>query len=159
MRSLLIALAGLGALLEPAIAQTANAALTTANNPEEGEYLVDAAGMALYTFKADTQGIGGASAKSACNDSECVGVWPPLIVTGVPVADHKVDQSLLGTITRDDGTVQVTYNGWPLYYYFEDYALGDINGDDIESFGEDWYLIGPHGDRPGKEARDERDED
>ena len=42
---------------------------------------------------------------------------------------------------------QVTYNGWPLYFFVEDIQPGDINGHDIESFGEDWYLVGPNGDR------------
>ena len=63
-------------------------------------------------------------------------------------SDLKLDASMLGTFLREDGTTQVTYNGWPLYYYYEDGKPGDILGDDIESFGEDWYLIGPHGDRP-----------
>jgi predicted lipoprotein with Yx(FWY)xxD motif len=54
---------------------------------------------------------------------------------------------MLGTFVRKDGTTQVTYNGWPLYYYYEDGKPGDILGDDIESFGDDWYLVGPNGER------------
>lgn len=142
------------ALAGSAYAQTAEAPITTAINAEEGEYLVDGSGMALYTFKADTQGGGTSAPASACVD-ECLGEWPPLVTDAAPVGDAKVDASLLGTLTRPDGLVQVTYNGWPLYYYFEDVEPGDIKGDDIEGFGEDWYLIGPHGARPGKDRHDD----
>ena len=150
----LLTAAALLALVVPAAAQSAAAPISTAVNAEEGEYLVDGGGLALYTFKADTRGRGSAAPVSAC-DGDCLGEWPPLLVEGAPVGDGKVNAALLGTLTRADGTVQATYNGWPLYYYFEDFAAGDINGDDIESFGEDWYLIGPHGARPGKDAGDD----
>lgn len=136
------------------LAQTADAPISTATNAEEGEYLVDGNGMALYMFKADTRGRGSTEPRSACRD-ECLGEWPPFVVDAIPIGDAKVDGSLLGTVERDDGMLQATYNGWPLYYYFEDAEPGDIKGDDIEGFGEDWYLIGPHGARPGKEADDD----
>lgn len=135
-------------------AQTAEAPISTAENEEEGEYLIDGAGMSLYLFKADTRGSDGQPAVSACNDGPCIGTWPPLL-SDRPIGDDRVDANMLGVTARADGTKQVTYNGWPLYYYYEDYSPGDINGDDIESFGEDWYLIGPHGDRPGKGQDDD----
>ena len=53
------------------------------------------------------------------------------------VGDAKVDVSVLGTLARPQGVVQVTYNGGPLYYYLEDVEPGDIRGDDIEGFGGD----------------------
>jgi len=149
-----LAVIALLTLAGAAYAQTAEAPISTAINAEEGEYLVDGRGMALYTFKADTQGRGASASASACVD-ECLGEWPPLVTDATPVGDAKVDVSLLGTLTRPDGIVQVTYNGWPLYYYFEDVAPGDIKGDDIEGFGEDWYLIGPQGARPGKKRDDD----
>ncbi|HEV7277327.1 MAG TPA: hypothetical protein VGN80_13660 [Devosiaceae bacterium] len=136
-------------------AQTAEAPLSTRVNPEEGQYLVDANGMSLYLFKADRQGGAGTEPLSACEETACVGTWPPLVADGRPVGDDTIDAGLLGTMTRGDGIEQVTYNGWPLYYYFEDYEPGDINGDDIESFGEDWYLIGPNGDRARRDGRDD----
>lgn len=142
-------------LATAAAAQTPDAPISTSVNSEEGEYLVDGSGMSLYLFKADTQGRGDSAPVSACNDGPCIGTWPPLLAEDAPVGDGKVDAAMLGTMTRDDGTTQVTYNGWPLYYYYEDAAAGDILGDDIESFGEDWYLIGPHGNRPGKDPDDD----
>lgn len=137
-----------------ALAQTADTPLSTRLHPEEGQYLVDANGMSLYLFKADRQGAAGTEPRSACEETACVGTWPPLVADGAPVGDQTLDAALLGIMTRGDGIEQVTYNGWPLYYFFEDYAPGDINGDDLESFGEDWYLIGPHGNR----ARRDRDD-
>ena len=135
----------------PALSQSADAPISTKLSAEAGEYLVDGSQMALYTFKADTQGSANSAPVSACNDTACLSTWPPLLVAEPPVGDEEVDASMLGTMTREDGSLQVTYNGWPLYYYYEDFSPGDVNGDDIESFGEDWYLIGPHGARPGKD--------
>ena len=59
------------------------------------------------------------------------------------MAGEGVDATLLGTITRDDGSTQVTYNGWPLYYFHEDAAAGDTNG---QGLGGVWFLVSPEGD-------------
>jgi predicted lipoprotein with Yx(FWY)xxD motif len=69
--------------------------------------------------------------------------WPPLLVTGDPVAGEGVDAALLSVTTRTDGTKQVRYNGMPLYYYFEDVAAGDVVGQDV---GQVWYVIAPSGE-------------
>jgi predicted lipoprotein with Yx(FWY)xxD motif len=55
-----------------------------------------------------------------------------------------VDASLLGTTDRTDGTVQVTYNGWPLYYYEEDKAPGDVVGQDV---GGVWFVVSAEGEQ------------
>ena len=57
-----------------------------------------------------------------------------------------MNASLIGAIERRDGTLQVTYNGWPLYYFVKDQKPGDTTGQDIEGFGEEWYLLTPAGD-------------
>jgi len=59
------------------------------------------------------------------------------------MAGEGVDATLLGTITRDDGSTQVTYNGWPLYYFHEDMAAGDTNGQGVEGV---WFLVSPEGE-------------
>ena len=129
------------------VAQEVVGALSTAEHAEEGEYLVGPDGFALYLFKADQQGTGGTAAASVC-EGDCLATWPALLTVGEPPpTSGAVQAALVGTIPRSDGTVQVTYNGWPLYFFAEDIQPGDINGHDIESFGEDWYLIGPNGDR------------
>jgi predicted lipoprotein with Yx(FWY)xxD motif len=133
-------------LASPAIPQTGDAPLRTAIDQEEGQYLVAGNGYSLYLFKADTQGRGDRLPKSVC-EGDCLATWPPLLVDALPVGTGEVRQDLLGTMTLPDGSLQVTYNGWPLYFYAEDIQPGEINGHDIQSFGEDWYLVGPNGER------------
>jgi len=102
-----------------------------------GSLLVDDKGMTLYLFTKDTPNT------TVCYD-KCATAWPPLLTTGAPVAGEGVDASLLGTTTRTDGTVQVTYNGWPLYYYEKDKAPGDVVGQDV---GGVWYVVSAAGDK------------
>lgn len=113
--------------------------IATSSNPDVAEpFLVDDEGRALYLFTNDTQNSGA----SSCT-GDCLANWPAVVVTGTPTAGEGVDASLLGTITRDDGTIQATYNGWPLYYYVEDTAAGDINGQGV---GDVWFLVTGAGD-------------
>ncbi len=92
-------------------------------------------GMTVYTFTSDTAGSG----KSACSGG-CLTKWPALTVAAgvTPTAGDGVTGQL-GTITRtDDGTLQVTYNGLPLYFFQNDKAPGDTNG----SYP-NWNLVKP----------------
>ncbi|HEX7498387.1 MAG TPA: hypothetical protein VF344_07990 [Candidatus Limnocylindrales bacterium] len=92
-------------------------------------------GMTVYTFTSDTAGSG----KSACSGG-CLTKWPALTVAAgaAPTAGDGVTGQL-GTITRaDDGTLQVTYNGLPLYFFQNDKAPGDTNG----SYP-NWNLVKP----------------
>ena len=79
-------------------------------------------GMTVYTFTKDVKDSG----KSNCSGG-CATTWPPLTVTGTPTAGTGVTGKL-ATITRDDGTTQVTYNGLPLYFFSGDTAPGDGKG-------------------------------
>jgi len=122
---------------------TGAATVNVSESADHGSILVDANGMALYAFMADTQN----GDTSTCGDDDgCATEWPPLVSDGDPVAGEGVDASLLGTITRDDGTMQVTYNGWPLYLFEEDTAAGDTNGQGIDEFGGLWFLVSPTGE-------------
>ena len=103
-----------------------------------GQALVDAEGRSLYLFTNDTQNSG----TSSCTGN-CLVNWPPLFTNGAPVAGTGVDASMLGTITLPDGTTQVTYNGWPLYYYIDDTAAGDFTGQGV---GDVWFLVSPTGE-------------
>jgi predicted lipoprotein with Yx(FWY)xxD motif len=87
--------------------------------------LVDgASGMTLYVFANDTANSG----KSACNGG-CATTWPPLTVSsGTAPSAGAGASGKLGTVARDDGTTQVTYNGLPVYHYSGDSAPGDTNG-------------------------------
>jgi predicted lipoprotein with Yx(FWY)xxD motif len=56
--------------------------------------------------------------------------------------------SLLGTTKRKDGTVQVTYDGHPVYTFFLDKKPGETNGNDVDFFGGEWYALQPNGEEP-----------
>ncbi len=101
-----------------------------------GTFLVDSQGRALYLFLADTP------TRSACTGG-CAKKWPPLLTSGMPQASEGVDASKLGTLVRDDGTTQVTYNGHPLYYFADDNQAGDTKGQGV---GNKWYLVSPDGE-------------
>ena len=101
-----------------------------------GEFLADDKGMTLYLFTKDEPNV------SNCYD-KCEDAWPVLHTEGAPQAGDGVDATLLSTTTRKDGSVQVTYNGWPLYYYVKDTKPGDVTGQDV---GEVWYVISPAGE-------------
>jgi predicted lipoprotein with Yx(FWY)xxD motif len=106
-----------------------------------GTILVDSEGRALYDFHKDKGGT------SSCYGA-CAGAWPPLLTEGDPQAQGAADRSLLGTTKRKDGTVQITYNGWPLYTYIGDQNPGEANGNDIDQFGAEWYALQPSGEEP-----------
>jgi predicted lipoprotein with Yx(FWY)xxD motif len=111
------------------------AVVNVGQNAALGSFLVDSKGMTLYIYTKDAPNT------SYCYDS-CAGYWPPLLTTGTPVAGAGLTSSLLGTTKRTDGTTQVTYNGWPLYYYVSDKAAGDTTGENVQAV---WFVITPAG--------------
>jgi predicted lipoprotein with Yx(FWY)xxD motif len=111
--------------------------ITTANS-SAGAFLTNGSGRAIYLFLADSKD------KSACSGG-CATFWPPVTVTGQPTASGSAQASDLGTITRSDGTKQVTYDGHPLYYYTGDTAANMDNGQGRNDFGAKWWLVAPSG--------------
>jgi predicted lipoprotein with Yx(FWY)xxD motif len=116
-----------------------NGAVAVAKNPKLGTILADSKGFTLYDFHKDKGG------KSACYGA-CASTWPPLTTSGAPQAMSGVQGSKLGTTKRSDGTVQVTYAGHPLYTYAVDSKPGEAKGNDIDSFGAEWYALQPSGE-------------
>ncbi len=106
----------------------AGGATVSTASTAKGTVLAGSTGMTLYTYAKDSD------ATSACSGG-CATAWPPLTVPAgqVPTAGSGVTGTL-ATLTRADGTVQVTYNGWPLYYWQGDKAAGDVTGDGVNSF-------------------------
>lgn len=100
------------------------------NHSQYGDILTGPTGLTLYTFKNDTPGT------STCYDN-CAASWPPLLVSrnAVAVGDLTGD---FGVIVRKDGRYQVTYGGWPLYYWADDKQPGDTLGHGV---GDVWYVI------------------
>ncbi|MBN1963330.1 MAG: hypothetical protein JW910_01705 [Anaerolineae bacterium] len=103
-------------------------------NDELGDFLVGANGMTLYLFTNDEMGV------SNCYD-DCALNWPPLLVDS---ADALTTQPGLigefGTTERTDGTLQVTYDGMPLYFWVNDAAPGDATGQGVRDV---WYIVKP----------------
>jgi predicted lipoprotein with Yx(FWY)xxD motif len=103
-----------------------------------GKILVDSQGRTVYLFEKDT------GSKSTCSGA-CAAEWPPVTTTGKPSAGNGLTASMLGTTKRSDGTTQVTYNGHPLYRYAGDNKAGDANGQNLDFFGGEWYVLSPAG--------------
>lgn len=107
-----------------------------------GTVLVDGQGFTLYLFVPDHQ-----SGTSTCYGN-CANGWPPLLLpTGitVPVAGPGVNSSLLSTTKRTDGSLQVTYNRWPLYTWVGDSTPGQATGQGLNNLGGLWYVLSPTG--------------
>lgn len=120
-------------------AAAAGTTVATANNSKIAQQiLVDGKGMTLYLFVADT------STSSTCYNA-CAQIWPPLLTTGAAVAGSGAQSSLLGTTTRTDGKVEVTYGGHPLYYFIQDKQPGDVTGQGVNGFGGLWWVVSPAG--------------
>jgi predicted lipoprotein with Yx(FWY)xxD motif len=124
---------------------SSGAAITVATASGAGKVLVDSNGMTLYYFEKDKQG----GTKSACY-GPCEKGWPPLRTEAAPQAGEGALASKLGTIERQDGTMQVTYAGWPLYTFVEDKKPGEDNGTDSKAFGASWYPLHANGEKAGE---------
>lgn len=116
----------------------AAATIMVATDAKLGTILVDGSGKTVYLFVADK------STASTCYTS-CATIWPPVLTTGAPVAGSGATASLLGTTTRTDGKVEVTYAGHPLYYFIQDKKAGDTTGQGVDGFGGLWWVLSPAG--------------
>jgi predicted lipoprotein with Yx(FWY)xxD motif len=103
-----------------------------------GIVLVDSRGHTLYLFEKDR------NRTSSCSGS-CAQFWPPLMVTGKPRAGNGVHASMLGTIKRQGGKLQVSYSGHPLYLFQGDSKAGATTGEGLTNFGAPWYVLGANG--------------
>lgn len=127
-----------------------------------GHYLTDAHGRALYVVVNGDETV-------PC-EGECAAAWPPyteesmsmmegdMMESSEEMADSEemaesddmmgeaVDPMLIGTVMREDGTTQITYNGYPLYYFVGDTEAGVVNCQAVENFGGIWYILSPSGE-------------
>jgi predicted lipoprotein with Yx(FWY)xxD motif len=99
--------------------------------------------LTVYLFEADK------ATASACS-SACASAWPPVTTGAAPSATGSALAADLGTITRSDGTKQVTYKGHPLYFFIKDKDNGDAYGQGVKSFGSAWYTLAPSGAKVDK---------
>jgi len=106
--------------------------MLTVRKTSLGYVLATGTGMTVYWYSDDAKGSG----KSSCT-AGCLTAWPA--VTGTPAVASGVTLSdKLGTITRPGGVIQVTYNGYPLYTYGGDMAVGQTLGNGV---GGVWHVI------------------
>ena len=109
--------------------------VATAKNKGYGEILADPKGRTIYMFDPDKQGA------STCYD-QCAAAWPPVTTADKPIAGVGVDESLFGTVKRKDGTTQVTYGKWPLYFFTPDKEAGDVKGQGVKKV---WWVMNAQG--------------
>ena len=106
-----------------------------------GKILVDSRGRTLYLFEKDK------GTKSSCF-GKCAVNWPPLRTSSrKPAVGSGVSSSKVGTTKRPDGKRQVTYKGHPLYLFVGDKKAGDTNGENLDAFGAEWYVLSPAGNQ------------
>jgi predicted lipoprotein with Yx(FWY)xxD motif len=122
---------------QPATPARPDAVVVKLASSRFGPILADAGGRTLYAFTKDVPGSG----KSNCNGG-CSATWPALTATGTPLAGGGVQASRLGTIRRQDGATQVTYNDWPLYRYGADTGAGQANGQGVNGI---WFVVSSQG--------------
>jgi predicted lipoprotein with Yx(FWY)xxD motif len=102
-----------------------------------GPVVVGPGGLTVYRFDRDTAN----PPKSNCNGG-CAAAWPPLLGNPATVAVTKFDKSLLGSVTRVDGSKQLTLKGWPLYFFVDDKKPRDLRGEGADGV---WHAIAPTG--------------
>ena len=130
----LLAVAFLFAFAGSAALAQDDATVATMDDPEFGTFFTDPDGMALYIFLNDEPDSG----ESTCYD-QCEDNWP-VFSAEEPLTLPDDVPGELDTITREVGSTQVTYNGWPLYYWIADEEPGDVTGQGV---GDVWYLAVP----------------
>ena len=127
-----------GASSSSAAAGGSGSTVITTVSSSAGTFLANSSGHAVYLWTKDSDGM------SACSGA-CAGAWPPVTTTGTVTASGEAKSSDLSTITRSDGTKQVTYDGHPLYFVSGDSGPGMASGQGNDGFGAKWWLVAPSG--------------
>jgi predicted lipoprotein with Yx(FWY)xxD motif len=119
-------------------AQGAATAALTLRSTRYGRVLFDGRGRVLYAFTRDRRG-----GPSRCYGA-CAAAWPVYFAKSSLRAGSGVKQSLIGKTRRRNGRMQVTYNGWPLYYYAHE-GPGEVKCQNVDQFGGLWLVVKPNG--------------
>jgi len=110
--------------------QTNGYSVNVASKSGLGSYLVNGTGFTLYTFMRDVQNSGTSACAAGCSDK-----WPAFYVSNLALPS-SLSASSFTVITRPDGSKQLAYDGWPLYYFGNDMNPGDVNGQGV---GNVWF--------------------
>ena len=119
----------------PAAPMAKAVTLQVAGNDTLGKFLADGDGNTLYLLTKDPKGT------SSCYD-KCATSWPPVIPDGQPTLKDGVESTLISMTLRTDGSTQLTYNGWPLYYFEKDQKPGDTTGQAVNNV---WWVVSGEG--------------
>jgi predicted lipoprotein with Yx(FWY)xxD motif len=136
----LVAAVGVGAAMAATQSMHAKSGtVKTAKNKSFGTILVSSSGRTLYRYTIDRKGVNRCSSDATCNK-----YWPPLLVAAgaKPTVGAGAKAGLLGTISAAHGKRQVTYAGFPLYFFAGDKAAGQVKGQAFES---QWYVVNTAG--------------
>jgi predicted lipoprotein with Yx(FWY)xxD motif len=116
-----------GGAIGNASAGTGGAVVKRVHSKALGRWiLTNLKGRTLYSLSAEKNGT------FICTDSTCLSIWRPLVV---PAGKRPIGPVPLGTVTRPEGRVQVTYRGRPLYTFKGDTKAGQVNGEGIKDVG------------------------
>lgn len=122
------------AAVSPADTPTSDASIVAVATTSLGDALVDEAGLTLYGFLDDKDGV--PSCEGACADA-----WPPAFVDSAELP-AGLDADVYSVSERSDGTFQLNSGVWPLYRFAGDAAAGDVNG---QGSGDVWFVAAPGG--------------
>lgn len=138
--ALMVVLGMLGFIAAGSVARSATEAGATVSlrKTKLGPVLVNSRAHTLYLFAKDRNG------RSSCAGS-CARFWPPVLSQGKPSGGPGINASLLRTTRRSNGSLQVTYNGHPLYSYALDSRAGQTNGQGSRNFGARWWAVSARG--------------
>lgn len=111
----------------------------TVKSTSFGTILVSSNGRTLYRYTLDSKGVNRCSSNATCNK-----FWPALLIKAgaKPTVGSGARAALLGTIKEPHGMRQVTYAGFPLYFFAGDRAAGQVKG---QGFGSKWYVVNTRG--------------
>jgi predicted lipoprotein with Yx(FWY)xxD motif len=110
----------------------------TLRNTRYGRILFDGKSRVLYGFTRDRRG-----GPSQCYGA-CARAWPVYFAKGTLQAGNGINRGLLGTVRRRNGRRQITYNGWPLYYYAHE-GPSEVKCQNVREFGGLWLVVKPNG--------------
>jgi predicted lipoprotein with Yx(FWY)xxD motif len=117
--------------------------LSSNSTKQLGTTVVDGSLNTLYRFDRDSAEPPTATCVDACAEA-----WPPLLTdSSQPTILEGLEEGAVGTVTRPDGSTQVTIGGWPVYRHAEDSAPGATDGNGVDGA---WFAIKPDGRKAGK---------
>lgn len=109
--------------------------LATAEVAGLGKVVVDGNGRTVYIFDKDTSG------KSNC-EGDCLAKWPVVPAGESAPQLDGIDASLVGSVTRSDGSKQLSIGGLPIYLFAQDTKAGEAKG---QAVGDVWWVVGADG--------------